>query len=118
MPKSCKECDFYLLGENSCSCTGFIINYNNIIIDKNCPLIELPEENKDMSWEELVFKLGDKALNKSSELGCIAKFEIEPCGLSFYEDGCVLDEHNDYILTKQTPYQMWVIIKALIGDER
>jgi hypothetical protein len=118
LPKSCAICEFHRfvnLARFICLRTNKTLG-DITKIDKDCPIVDLGKE--DMSWEELVLKLGDKALNKSSELGCIEKFEIEPCGLSFYKNGAILDEHNDYILIKQTPYQMYQIIKSLVGDER
>lgn len=120
MPKSCQSCDFYLLGENSCSRTGFIINCNNNIMDKNCPLTELPEENKDMSWEELVekvSKISDLVINNNNfamKNYNIVFFKNGKTGV-YYDNGYITFINDERILNF---YQMYQIIKALIGDER
>ena len=88
------------------------------LTSKKCKLVALPEENKDMSWEELKEKCKTFIVKIENEMNNIEYFEIEPCGLSFWEDGTVLDEHNDIILTEQSNFKMYQIIKALIGDER
>ena len=136
MPKSCKECDFYLLGENSCSRTGFIINCNNNIMDKNCPLIDLGSE--DMSWEELVNKCKSEFSQKNfqyeeNQFGYSKKhitkinFLIEDenypdeVGCIRFREDCVVEcgayaPSEGFFKSKIKPFQMWQIIQALVGE--
>ena len=115
LPKSCKECAFCeeFCEEKFCQMESVSIKDENIR-QSFCPLVNLGSE--DMSWEELKEKCKSfiKKIDKTAEVRNIEYFEIEPCGLSFWEDGIILDEHNDIILTKQSYYQMYQIIKSLV----
>ena len=119
LPKSCKECAFCeeFCEEKFCKMESVSIK-DETIRQSFCPLVDLGKE--DMSWEELKEKCKSfiKKIDKTAEVRNIEYFEIEPCGLSFWEDGIILDEHNDIILTKQSYYQMYQIIKSLVVDER
>ena len=119
LPKSCKECAFCeeFCEEKFCKMESVSIK-DETIRQSFCPLVDLGKE--DLSWEELKEKCKSfiKKIDKTAEVRNIEYFEIEPCGLSFWEDGIILDEHNDIILTKQSYYQMYQIIKSLVVDER
>jgi len=120
LPKSCAICEFHRfvnLARFICLRTNKTLG-DITKIDKDCPIVDLGKE--DMSWEELKEKCKSfiKKIDKTAEGRNIEYFEIEPCGLSFWEDGIILDEHNDIILTKQNYYQMYQIIKSLVGDQK
>lgn len=112
MPTSCRNCEL--------GCRKFLrlslgirtgAKYSNGILP-DCPLIELPEENKDMSWEELVEKF--RNYNKiyiPSDISFIRLYQI-----CFNSNGDIFFL-NDKILNR-TPYQMYQIIKALIGETK
>lgn len=119
LPKGCASCPI-----TDKICIAFALDKElkrgdlKISRHPNCPLVDLGKE--DMSWEELKEKCKSfiKKIDKTAEGRNIEYFEIEPCGLSFWEDYIILDEHNDIVLTKQNYCQMYQIIKSLVGDER
>lgn len=124
MPKSCSECHFLDTGIRVNVCKLLDEKVENISNARrwNCPLIALPEENKDMSWEELVEKI--KLIHKK-EYNIINNQIIwfENWNIGFHKDGDITSDYEggDTFITnykKATYFQMWVIIKALIGDER
>lgn len=90
----------------------------------NCPLTELPEENKDMSWEELVEKvkqLKSALLTVNEDYISYSAFEGCTHILEFGIDNQIVFRYADeekIIHTDKSFYGMWVIIKALTGDER
>ena len=119
MPKGCKNC---LIGCNDY--TDLIAfqkknpeDYCNQRL-KTCRIVDLGSE--DMSWEKLKEKAKSfiEKIDKTIERRNVEYFEIDICGLSFWEDGIVLDEHNDIILTNKTPFEMWQIINALTGEHK
>lgn len=117
MPKSCDKCKFCI--DNGYLTSQCRLNFETVEdlrlnkIDKNCPLIDLG--NEDMSWEDLKEKA--KQFIEKTEKDVYGKEYFEINSLSFWQDGAVLDKHNDIISWKnQMPYQMWQIIQALVGE--
>lgn len=128
MPKSCMKCKF----TNSLHEIHYCLFNREPITDYGwqkkrpdfCPLTELPEENKDMSWEELVEKvkqLKSALLTVNEDYISYSAFEGCTHILEFGIDNQIVFRYADeekIIHTDKSFYGMWVIIKALTGDER
>ena len=120
LPKDCESCRF-----NEYGC----IFLERIDIDeyektknvrrKDCPLVDLGKE--DMSWEELV-----ESFKKSKEVNVDTiknRIYLSKFNISFKKNGEIylcFGTSQIYITRKEkiTPYQMYQIIKSLVGDER
>jgi hypothetical protein len=123
MPESCSCCPMmcpmytsYLISKNFCSDVNKPIpkdEYQNKRY-QGCPLIELPSEN--MTWEELVEKV--KSLNSKYiqiEKDRIIIDEIEK--ISFIKNGAIT-RFSSIIAIGRTNFQMYQIIKSLVGEGR
>ena len=129
MPKSCSSCpkfntyDTYMRAY--CGHKEDYISFNSQQECEehrhpNCPLIDLPEENKDMSWEELKEKCSNSceiSFDYTKNRLHFSKFN-----LSFNANGemYLAFGNTDIYITlrnKIKPYQMYQIIKAL-GDQK
>ena len=113
MPKNAKTCRFRHSIFNYCVIDK---NRDTIKTDKfdkclNCPLIDLPEENKDMSWEELKERIKYKKGFSISVSGLSIHFDTKIAYFVFLKGGDVLCNHTQ-IKINQKPFQMWQIILA------
>jgi len=124
MPKGCALCPQRCTNFNGLSFSErFDIKYENSRLD-TCPLQEHTEENKNMSWEELV----EKVKELKSDLLIIFEDYICYCtnkeiwgNLEFGIDNQIVFRYFDgqkIIHTDRSFYQMYQIIKSLVGDER
>ena len=113
LPKSCKECFLNIEGfSNNSYCRKTKLEttkYNNKRHTK-CPLLDLGKE--DMSWDELVEKV--RNYNKiyiPNDISFIRLYQI-----CFNRIGDIFFLNDKRL--KKTPFQMYQIIKSLVGDER
>jgi len=128
MPKGCNDCPLKVqkfINEitdfiDLCPYTQEVIikdKYTNKKC-KDCPLKEYPE-NKDMSWKELIEKI------KKIKFVCLGKnkrwFYIAFSGyaIEFHNDGTIFlsCEHSFNLFENKKPFEMWQIIKALVGEK-
>lgn len=115
MPKSCASCP--LLKVKGC----FTVFLHQDIRDKNCPLIDLGKE--DMDFEDLKEKCKNISTGNYNHYFSV---RIDSGTIfSFYETGTIsIEQENDltkddYIeIFNKTPFEMYQIIKSLVGDER
>ena len=111
LPKSCKECAFCeeFCEEKFCQMESVSIKDENIR-QSFCPLVDLGKE--DMSWEELVEKV--RNYNKiyiPNDISFIRLYQI-----CFNRIGDIFFLNDKRL--KKTPYQMYQIIKSLVGDQK
>ena len=113
LPKSCKECDL--------NCTLYrTFNEEEYEIKRhpNCPLVDLGKE--DMSWEELVEKVKELSGSQINDNNFalrnynIVFFKNGKIG-SYYDNGYITFINDERILKF---FEMYQIIKSLVGDER
>lgn len=122
LPKGCASCKI-------CCCKG----YNDLVTYEepdeweykrlpDCPLVDLGKE--DMSWEELVEKvkeLKSELLSIRNDcIVCVSFLGAWDC-LEFGIDNQIVFKYlaeEKTINTDRSFYQMYQIIKSLVGDER
>lgn len=120
LPKSCSECNFGNWVNDNIVCE---INLNVIrkdsVMDKRadfCKLVDLGKE--DMSWEELVEKVKGMPNIEFGEISRLKHIKINVTfnPLYYYESRLFCSKNLAFESIK--PYQMYQIIKSLVGDER
>lgn len=138
LPKSCKECETFgnevvednnnlnlKKGDIVCSLLEKIdvdrcVLKNGIKLT-NCPLVDLDKE--DMDFEDLKEKCKNISTGNYNHYFSV---RIDSGTIfSFYETGIIsIEQENDltkddYIeIFNKTPFEMYQIIKSLVGDER
>lgn len=122
LPKSCSSCEITEYYCHICPIIGESkLDYKDNR-NPNCPLVDLGKE--DMSWEELVEKvkeLKSDLLTINEDYIRYRSFaECWDC-LEFGIDNQIVFKYMDeqkVIHTDKSFFQMYQIIKSLVGDER
>lgn len=126
LPKSCNNCRFCVIA-TTVNDLGMLCGVNTDIDTvcgftssrhPNCPLVDLGKE--DMSWKELIEKI------KNIKFVCLGRnkkwFYIAFGGyaIEFHNDGTIFlsCEHSFNLFENKKPFEMWQIIKALVGGEK
>ena len=125
LPKSCKECHSKwwdnIIDLYRCNLHGYCLEkeYDTKRHPK-CKIVALPEENKDMAWDDLKTTYKNK-IDTCYFAGGIERITINGKYLKnfkFYSDGTIVDEHFNIISERNEISTICKVIKALIGDER